>query len=61
MTNESVQAQLVCQRQALIPSVNAGSDLSLDRDPSERREPKKSVKDKLTGMFKKNPSSRTGR
>lgn len=49
--------------QALIPSVSvnpSGSDLSLDKDPDRKRE-KKTVKDKLTGMFKKNPSSRTSR
>lgn len=54
---------LVSFTQALIPSVSvkpSGSDLSLDKDPDRKRE-KKSVKDKLTGMFKKNPSSRTSR
>jgi len=48
---------------ALIPSVSvnpSGSDLSLDVE-TERKKEKKTVKDKLTGMFKRNPSSRTGR
>lgn len=48
--------------QALIPSVSVdptGSDLSLDIDTERRRE-KKSMKDKLTGMFKRAPS-RTSR
>nr|CAH0112438.1 unnamed protein product [Daphnia galeata] len=47
--------------QALIPSVSvapSGSDLSLDKDPDRKKE-KKTVKDKLTGMFKKGSSSRT--
>jgi len=48
---------------ALIPSVSvapSGSDLSLDKDPDRKKE-KKTVKDKLTGMFKKGSSSRTSR
>jgi hypothetical protein len=38
----------------------SGSDLSLDKDPDRKKE-KKTVKDKLTGMFKKGSSSRTSR
>ena len=46
---------------ALIPGVSAsGSDLSLDRDPSETRKEKKTVKEKITGIFKKS-SSRASR
>lgn len=53
----------VVYSQALIPSIPvnpSGSDLSLDGDTDKKRE-KKTVKDKLTGIFKKGSSSRTSR
>ena len=50
-----------CSSKAIVPGVNPRSrDLSVERD-SENKKDKKTVKDKITGIFKKSAPSRSNR